>query len=98
MESKYTDQILAIFRWKVQILAIFRWKVQAIVRDNNVFFIAKIVITSFVTHFDVLKPPIGRLLTRFSKTTSNKASLLEFYFDRMIFRRDLTESDYSYFT
>jgi 6-phosphofructokinase 1 len=35
-----------------------RRKMHAIVRDSNGFSIAKIIITSFVTHFDVLKPPI----------------------------------------
>jgi hypothetical protein len=34
-----------------------RRKIHATVRDSNGFSIAKIIIASFVTHFDVLKPP-----------------------------------------
>jgi hypothetical protein len=53
-----------------RILANFRRNFGAMLRDSNGFSVAKIVVASFVTHFDVVKPPIGWMLIHFSKTTS----------------------------
>ena len=50
----------------------FPLKISRDTRDDNGFSIAEILMTSFVTHFDVLKLPIGWTLTTFSKTTSKK--------------------------
>jgi hypothetical protein len=71
----------------------------AAARDSNGFRFAKIVVASFVTDFDVVKHPIGCILTTFSKTTSNKLSnrILYFYISPF-FGRDPVESYYSYFS
>jgi hypothetical protein len=49
-----------------RILANFREIFYATVRDSNGFWVAKIGVASFATHFDVLKHPIGWLLIHFS--------------------------------
>jgi hypothetical protein len=43
--------------------------------DNEGFSIAKIITTSFLTRFDILKPPIGLSTNTFSKNAPKKLQI-----------------------